>query len=750
MMTSVPTHKQLSNLVPLNEATDEMRVAMLPYANLHRLTAAQKLVADPSEESVYLLSGSVTLTGEDARAMAPVVAEHWQAFEPNHALHAAKQYTAGADGAEIVTLDRKRVGTLLAWAQLARERDETSLPPNWLNPILRSELLARLPCENLQTVLSRVDQRDVASGETLVREGEPGEEHFLILEGEFSVSRQTESGLPLILANLGPGDSFGEEALLGDTVRNASVEADSDGRLLRLSKADFLDLVGAALHRSITAHEAIGVLDAGDVTVIDVRTRNEFGHDHLDGAKNIPLAEIRDARDNLKLDERYLLVCDSGRRSTSAAFLFSEWGLRAESVVGGLLEIRLAQGSPAADRANISELHDVLETVDNALDDAVQQRAAVGSPMEEPIDAERTDPFLRTKIDEAQVQLKRAQYAKLALEAKIREVRAKAEEDFAALSAMRARLKAEANQILATERRRLRAEYDRATKAIAKLRAQQAQMDTGAAPLIASPDPQARSPREELTRQAAKVHRALLKTRDQALARERSIRSKQAKRDAELVEATQSRLKAERQRLESQVAQSMVTIHKAEQRIEFLETERLADRQRAAARAKARREQREQWRRELHKKIAEASADGGVEGEDEALRLAQMAVSEESLRLRLHSEVEALLEDEKLIAERHAEEAKRKLARVAGKDAEAKERSVQNQEAEQGMLTDIQAQLEDSEVAIGKQAYAQHRTQLVNEATDDSVYERESAREALARARAHIARLKGEQKIDKR
>ena len=95
----------------------------------------------------------------------------------------------------------------------------------------------------------------------------------------------------------------------------------------------------------------------------------------------------------------------------------------------------------------------------------------MGPPMEEPIDAERTDSFLRTKIDEAQVELKRAQYAKLALEAKIREVRAKAEEDFAALNAMRARLKAEANQILAKECRRLRAEYGRATKAIAKLRA---------------------------------------------------------------------------------------------------------------------------------------------------------------------------------------------------------------------------------------------------------------------------------------
>ena len=231
----------------------------------------------------------------------------------------------------------------------------------------------------------------------------------------------------MILAHLGPGDSFGEEALLGDTVRNASVEADSDGRLLRLSKADFLDLVGAALHRSITAHEAIGVLDAGDVTVIDVRTRNEFGHDHLDGAKNIPLAEIRDARDNLKLDERYLLVCDSGRRSTSAAFLFSEWGLRAERR-GGLLKSALhkavqRQTAPTYPSYTMCWRPSTTRWTMRC------SKERPWPPMEEPIDAERTDPFLRTKIDEAQVQLKRAQYAKLAPEAKIREVRAKAEED---------------------------------------------------------------------------------------------------------------------------------------------------------------------------------------------------------------------------------------------------------------------------------------------------------------------------------
>ena len=59
------------------------------------------------------------------------------------------------------------------------------------------------------------------------------------------------------------------------------------------------------------------------------------------------------------------------------------------------------------------------------------------------------------------------------------------------------------------------------------------------------------------------------------------------------------------------------------------------------------------------------------------------------------------------------------------------------------MLADIQAQLGDSDVAIGRRAYAQQRAQLIGEATDDSAQERKSAEEYLARARAHIARLKG-------
>ena len=241
----------------------------------------------------------------------------------------------------------------------------------------------------------------------MVREGQPGEEYFLILEGEVSVSRDTESGLPLLLAHLGPGDSFGEEALLGDTVRNASVEADTDGCVLSLSKADFLDLVGAALlHRGITAHENISVLDAGGVTVIDVRTGNEFGHDHLDGAKNIPLAELRDARDKLKRDERYLLVCGLAQTFRDCGVLFSEWGLHAESVSGRLWKSAarkeiLRQNVPTYPSFTTCWRPWIVRWTTLS-----REQATVGQVVEEPVDEDRTDPFLSAKIDETQVQLK--------------------------------------------------------------------------------------------------------------------------------------------------------------------------------------------------------------------------------------------------------------------------------------------------------------------------------------------------------
>jgi CRP-like cAMP-binding protein len=65
------------------------------------------------------------------------------------------------------------------------------------------------------------------------------------------------------LAELKEGDAFGEEALVADTVRNATVVMNTDGMLLRLSKQDFNDLLRAPLLQKVTGDEAERRIAAG-------------------------------------------------------------------------------------------------------------------------------------------------------------------------------------------------------------------------------------------------------------------------------------------------------------------------------------------------------------------------------------------------------------------------------------------------------------------------------------------------------
>jgi CRP-like cAMP-binding protein len=79
-------------------------------------------------------------------------------------------------------------------------------------------LFERLSKAQLQEVARQADEIDVDAGKRLVSEGRFGYEFFVIENGTAEVVRGEEH-----VADLGPGDFFGEMALLGDTVRNADV-----------------------------------------------------------------------------------------------------------------------------------------------------------------------------------------------------------------------------------------------------------------------------------------------------------------------------------------------------------------------------------------------------------------------------------------------------------------------------------------------------------------------------------------------
>jgi CRP-like cAMP-binding protein len=91
----------------------------------------------------------------------------------------------------------------------------------------------------LDRVADLASTRTAKAGDELVREGDTGNEFFVLCTGHASVVRGGRE-----VASLGEGDFFGEIALFADTPRDASVSATGPSTLVVLSRGDFESLLG--------------------------------------------------------------------------------------------------------------------------------------------------------------------------------------------------------------------------------------------------------------------------------------------------------------------------------------------------------------------------------------------------------------------------------------------------------------------------------------------------------------------------
>ncbi len=115
----------------------------------------------------------------------------------------------------------------------------------------RVTLFAELSANDVAAITRAARPESAAAGDVLCREGEPGHDFYVIVDGEATVDRGGR-----LLRRIGPGDSFGELALLDRGPRSATVTAATDLRLLRLAELDFsalLDEVPALAHKLLAA-----------------------------------------------------------------------------------------------------------------------------------------------------------------------------------------------------------------------------------------------------------------------------------------------------------------------------------------------------------------------------------------------------------------------------------------------------------------------------------------------------------------
>jgi CRP/FNR family cyclic AMP-dependent transcriptional regulator len=99
----------------------------------------------------------------------------------------------------------------------------------------RTPFFGGLVDEALDRVIAMLVERRFVAGESVVREGEPGSSMFIIRAGELVVCKNSGSGNLVRLVRLGPGDFFGETALIAVQPRNATVIAEAPSQLYELT-----------------------------------------------------------------------------------------------------------------------------------------------------------------------------------------------------------------------------------------------------------------------------------------------------------------------------------------------------------------------------------------------------------------------------------------------------------------------------------------------------------------------------------
>lgn len=261
---------------------------------------------------------------------------------------------------EILRIDMDLLDIMMTWDQLSNNDNQPKSTPvvsnekaarsvgDWMSDTsvfsalnLQSGIFSRLPAANVEAMFKRMTSLKVVAGQTIIQQGAEGDYYYLIQRGSAEVSRVVNASQPaVILAALSEGSAFGEEALVSDNKRNATVTMKTDGELLRLNKVDFVELLKAPIINQVNINEAQSKLSHG-ATWVDVRLPSEYKYEHIDGAINLPLNEIRQLVSGLDKNKEYLLYCQTGRRSAAAAFVLSQAGVRVFVLEGGTRGSRL-------------------------------------------------------------------------------------------------------------------------------------------------------------------------------------------------------------------------------------------------------------------------------------------------------------------------------------------------------------------------------------------------------------------------
>jgi len=299
---------------------------------------------DDTKVSVYVISGEIEL--RDGDDVLTVIDGGSKEARSPVAPVIPRMVSARARGpVQYLAVDTDLVDVMLTWDQTGSyEVSElrTSMmaeSSDWMTTLLQTKAFHRIPAANIQAIFMRMEQVNYHAGDQVIKQGDEGDYFYVLTDGRAVVNRETPLNKEGIrLAELDSGDTFGEEALISEAKRNATVTMLSDGSLMRLKKEDFQTLMNEPMLQWVSFERAGEVIARGGKW-LDVRLPSEFDNFHQEDAINIPLYFVRLKLNSLESDTPYVVCCDTGRRSSAAAYVLSERGFETYVLEGGLNQL---------------------------------------------------------------------------------------------------------------------------------------------------------------------------------------------------------------------------------------------------------------------------------------------------------------------------------------------------------------------------------------------------------------------------
>lgn len=338
------TNDILKRFSPMDGMKRQNLSALAKKTSIRELESGLTLftIGDAQKRTIFLVSGSVELSSDGGDKTVVAAGDPQAKFALSAVL--PRQHTATAlDDIEYISIDTDLLDVMLTWDQtgsyevseLETENEEDG-EQDWMTTLLQTRAFQRIPPANIQAIFIRMQQVNFKAGDVVIKQGEEGDYFYAITGGSCSVVRETPLNKEGIrLAELGVGDTFGEEALISESKRNATVTMVTDGSLMRLGKDDFATLLNEPMLDWVDYAEAKSMVADG-AKWLDVRLPSEFESFHEQDAINIPLYFIRLKLSALDPEATYIVCCDTGRRSSAGAFILNERGFNTRVLKDGL------------------------------------------------------------------------------------------------------------------------------------------------------------------------------------------------------------------------------------------------------------------------------------------------------------------------------------------------------------------------------------------------------------------------------